>query len=77
LGGLAYGFDREFPLLHRLSRLAPLFVSPEGTGCNRYVSILTEEDGGLFAIWERSTDTHAQPLFGNRLSVNRLTGILS
>jgi len=77
LGGLAYGFDREFPQLHRLSRLAPLFVSPEGTGCNRYVSILTEEDGGLFAIWERSTDTHAQPLFGNRLSINRLTGLLS
>jgi hypothetical protein len=45
---LAYGFDRDFPQMQRLSRLAPLFVSPEGTGANRYVSVLKEEDGSLF-----------------------------
>ena len=77
LGGLAYGFDREFPQLHRLSRLAPLFVSPEGTGCSRYVSVLTEEDGDLFAIWQRSSTIAAQPLVGHHLSAARVASILS
>ena len=77
LGGLAYGFDRGFPKLHRLSRLAPLFVSPEGTGCSRYVSVLAEEDGGFFAIWQRSVATEAQPLIGSRLSATRVRSLLS
>ena len=77
LGGLAYGFDRHFPRLHRLSRLEPLFVSPEGTGCSRYASVLTEADGGLFASWERSTRTRSQPLFGHRLSPGRVASLLS
>ena len=77
LGGLAYGFDREFPRLHRLSRLEPLFVSPEGTGCSRYVSVLTEEDGGLFATWQRSTRTRSQPLCGHRLKAARVASLLS
>jgi len=77
LGGLAYGFDRQFPHLHRLSHLQPLFVSPEGTGCSRYVSVLTEADGGLFATWQRSTSTRSQPLFGHRLTPRRVESLLS
>ena len=77
LGGLAYGFDRHFPHLHRISRLEPLFVSPEGTGCSRYASVLTEKDGGLFAIWQRSTATRSQPLFGHRLSARRVERLLT
>ncbi len=77
LGGLTYGFDREFPAQHRLSRLEPLFVSPEGTGASRYVSVLSEADGGLFATWERSTPTRSQPLFGHRLNAARVTSILT
>jgi len=77
LGGLAYGFDRDFPYLHRLSRLVPLFVSPEGTGCSRYVSVLAEEDGSLFAIWQRSVASGAQPLFGHRLTPARVASLLS
>ena len=77
LGGLAYGFDRQFPRLHRLSHLQPLFVSPEGTGCSRYASVLTEADGGLFATWQRSTSTHSQPLFGHRLTPARVKSLLS
>ena len=77
LGGLAYGFDRQFPRLHRLSHLQPLFVSPEGTGCSRYVSVLTEADGGLFATWQRSTSTRSQPLFGHRLTPRRVESLLS
>lgn len=77
LGGLAYGFDRQFPRLHRLSRLEPLFVSPEGTGCSRYASVLTEADGGLFATWQRSIPTRSQPLFGHRLTPARVKSLLS
>ncbi|MDE2814255.1 MAG: hypothetical protein OXM01_14585 [Gemmatimonadota bacterium] len=77
LGGLAYGFDRQFPRLHRLSHLQPLFVSPEGTGCSRYVSVLTEADGGLFATWQRSTQTRSQPLFGHRFTPRRVETLLS
>ena len=54
-----------------------LFRSPEGTGCSRYVSVLTEEDGGMLAIWQRSVATQAQPLFGNRLTAARVASILS
>ena len=77
LGGLAYGFDRDFPRLHRLSRLAPLFVSPQGTGANRYVSVLTEENGDLFATWERSSATRSQPLVAHRLSAARIERLLT
>jgi hypothetical protein len=77
LGGLAYGFDRYFPALHRLSRLQPLLVSPEGTGCSRYVSVLIEENGSMLATWQRSVATQAQPLFGNRLTAARVASILS
>lgn len=77
LGGLAYGFDRDFPRLHRLSRLAALFVSPQGTGSNRYVSVLTEENGDLFATWERSSATRSQPLVAHRLSATRIERLLT
>jgi hypothetical protein len=77
LGGLAYGFDREFPALHRLSRLEPLFVSPEGSGSSRYVSVLSEADGSLFATWERSTPSRSQPLFGHRLTTARVASLLT
>ena len=77
LGGLAYGFDAEFPRLHRLSRLAPLFVSPEGTGCSRYVSVGKEDDGGLLAIWERSSRSRSQPLVSHRLTGARVARLLS
>ena len=77
LGGLAYGFNRHFPHLYRISRLEPLFVSPEGTGCSRYASVFTEKDGGLFAIWQRSMATRSQPLFGHRLSARRVERLLT
>lgn len=76
LGGLAYGWDRDFPKLTRLSRLEPLFVSAHGTGCNRYVSVLAEPSGHLFATWQQSNEAQAQPLMGNRLSPGRIASIL-
>ena len=40
LGGACYGLADDFPRMTRLSRTFPLFVSPHGTGCSRYVDAL-------------------------------------
>lgn len=76
LGGLAYGLDDDFPHLHRLSRLAPAFISPQGTGANRYVSVLPEVNGDLFAIWEQSAASCAQPLMAHRLTAVQVRNLL-
>ncbi|MDA0334561.1 MAG: exo-alpha-sialidase [bacterium] len=76
LGGVAWGLDQDFPRgVRRLSVMAPCFVSPAGTGCNRYVSAITDDDG-MFAIWQQSNRRKAQPLMGHRLSPRRLRSIL-
>jgi hypothetical protein len=77
LGGLAYGFDQDFPRLHRLSQLNPLFVSPEGTRSNRYVSVLDEGEGGLWATWQRSVASGAQPLFLHHLKSEKVRALLA
>ncbi|NKB66294.1 MAG: exo-alpha-sialidase [Candidatus Latescibacteria bacterium] len=77
LGGLAYGFDRDFPRLHRLSLLQPLFVSPHGTGCSRYATVTADNDGSFFALWERSSPSGGQPLVGHRLTAGRIASILA
>jgi len=53
LGGLAYFENNNFSNITRISKLAPLFISPNGTGCSRYVSI-TEMEKGYFVIWQQS-----------------------
>ena len=49
IGGLAWGWDEEFPKLRKLSVDFPFFISPHGTGCSRYVSATFIEDGSVFA----------------------------
>jgi hypothetical protein len=77
LGGVAWGLDQDFPHgVRRLSVMGPCFVSPVGTGCNRYVSAMAD-DGGLFAIWQQSNRRRSQPLMGHRLSPRRVRNLLS
>jgi hypothetical protein len=77
LGGVAWGWDRSFPGgLQRISRLEPLFVSPHGTGCSRYVSVLPDE-GDLFALWQQSNQRQAQPLMAHRLTEKRVRALLA
>jgi len=64
LGGLAWGWDSEFPGIQRLSVDFPLFVSLHGTGCSRYVSTLAI-GGGIMASWQQSQPDRSQPLVGN------------
>jgi hypothetical protein len=76
LGGVAWAYDRDAPAgLRRLSRLAPVFVSRHGTGCNRYVSAVADDDG-VFAVWQQSNRRRAQPLMAHRLSARRLRSLL-
>ncbi|MGB9677836.1 MAG: exo-alpha-sialidase, partial [Candidatus Ratteibacteria bacterium] len=75
IGGLAYGFDSYFPEIYRLSLYFPLFVSPYGTGCNRYVSAFWDGEK-IYAIWQRSISDFSQPLFINIVDVEEIERIL-
>jgi len=66
IGGLAAGFDGDFPDIARLTLDRPLFVSPHGTGCSRYVTAFETEEGYI-ATWEQSQPDGSQPLVVNRV----------
>ncbi|MCP4847476.1 MAG: exo-alpha-sialidase [Verrucomicrobiaceae bacterium] len=75
IGGLACGVDSKFPELTRISTEEPLFVSPYGTGCSRYVSTLVTEEG-ILATWQQSQPDLSQPLVGNFVEMDRIVEIL-
>ena len=76
LGGLAWGFDDEFPKLHRISQDFPLFVSPHATGCSRYASATFLADGALVAAWQQVAADGSQPLVGHSLEAEEVARIL-
>ena len=76
LGGCGYYENGDFERFHRLSRLFPMFVSPKGTGCSRYVSVLECEDG-FYAVWQQSQADSSQPTVMNFLSRDKAEQILS
>lgn len=61
LGGVAYFLEGDCSRIHRLSRMFPAFVSPFGTGCSRYVDVLSTSDG-FHATWQQSQPDLSQPL---------------
>ncbi len=71
LGGLAYMLDHRWENVHRLSRHAPAFISPWGTGCSRYVSVLATPNG-MYAIWQQSQPDFSQPLVMNFLDKSQI-----
>jgi hypothetical protein len=75
LGGAFLGRDEAFPEMDRLSPLRPLFVSPWGTGCSRYVGALVTEQGVL-AVWQQGQADGSQPLVGHSLSMEEVEQIL-
>lgn len=75
IGGLAYGFDEEFPVIYRLSRYFPLFYSPEGTGCSRYVSAFYDGEK-IYTTWQRSFSDLSQPLVMNIVRIEEIEEIL-
>ena len=62
--------------LERLSDLSPLFLSPWGTGCSRYVSTLLTQQG-ILATWEQGQEDGSQPLVGHFLPMEEIERILS
>lgn len=75
IGGLLWdGQEQSLPLA-RLSPNEPLFVSPWGTGCSRYVDIAVL-DGGLFATWQQSQPDRSQPLVSHFLPMEAVEHIL-
>jgi hypothetical protein len=76
IGGLAWGFDKDFPHMASLTVEAPLFTSPTGTGCSRYVSTMTDERG-ILATWQQSQPDLSQPLVAHRLAMEEIERILA
>jgi hypothetical protein len=66
VGGAAYVVDGDLSRMMRLSKHQPLFVSPHGTGCSRYVDVLATE-AGYYATWQQSQPDGSQPLVMNFL----------
>lgn len=75
IGGIAAGVDDEFPKIASVSIEAPLFISPHGTGCSRYVATLVTEDG-IFANWQQSQPDLSQPLVGHFVPMEKVDEIL-
>ena len=76
IGGAFFGWDSEFPHMARLSALDPLFISPHGTGCSRYVETMVTADG-VWAIWEQGQADESQPLVGHFLPMAEVVRLLS
>lgn len=76
IGGIAVGNDRDLTNIESLSIESPLFISPHGTGCSRYVATFVDESG-IFATWQQSQDDLSQPLVGHFLPMERVNEILS
>ena len=76
LGGAMIGLDKEFPQMERLSLLEPLFISPWGTRCSRYVKTLITSSG-IHAIWQQSQIDGSQPLVYHFLPMQQVESILS
>ena len=64
LSGAAVAPECNLAASERLSVVAPLFVSPTGTGSSRYIDVL-ETDEGYYATWEQSQPDQSQPLVMN------------
>jgi hypothetical protein len=75
ISGAFFGPAGSWEGFERLSYLAPLFISPYGTGCSRYADVLVTTEG-LFATWQQSQNDLSQPLVGHSLSMDQVAAIL-
>ncbi len=76
IGGLAFAAGDGIGQIERLSVNLPLFTSPMGTGCSRYVDVL-ETAEGFYATWQQSQEDLSQPLVMNFLSREEAEAILA
>ena len=76
IGAVALGADEALPSIQSICDEEPLFISPHGTGCSRYVATAVTGDG-IFANWQQSQSDLSQPLVGHFLSNTEIETILS
>lgn len=76
IGGALWQPGETFADAERLSDISPMFVSPHGTGCSRYVSTLATGDG-ILAAWQQGQEDGSQPLVGYRLPSSEIRAILA
>lgn len=67
IAGLAACSGDRIGELRRLTTAFPLFTSPWGTGCSRYIHTCAAEEG-VYATWQQSQPSGAQPLVMRYLS---------
>ncbi len=75
LGGLGYYAGDDLSSMERMSKLAPEFLSPYGTGSSRYVDVLSTEEG-YYATWQQSRKDGSQALVMNFLPAAEAARIL-
>ena len=76
LGGVAYIQNGSFDHIERLSKFLPAFISPYGTGCSRYVDVVSTKSG-LLATWQQSQTDLSQPLVMNVLTHQEVADFLT
>ncbi|NJL92487.1 MAG: hypothetical protein HC915_01575 [Anaerolineae bacterium] len=76
IGGAMIATQPDLADAQRLSRLAPWFLSPHGTGSSRYASTLVTQEG-IWATWQQAQPSGAQPLVGHFLPMARVIDLLS
>jgi hypothetical protein len=76
IGGLAVANDDGVKEIERLSVNLPLFTSPMGTGCSRYVDVLETEEG-FYATWQQSQEDLSQPLVMNFVDMEQVRKIFA
>ena len=59
----------------RISKNAPAFISPWGTGCSRYVDVLDAGDD-YYVTWQQSQQDLSQPLVLNKVEKKAVIEIL-
>ena len=76
LGGVAYCQNGDLTTVERLSVIQPMFVSPHGTGCSRYVDVL-ETSENYIATWQQSQQDGSQPLVMNVVPRSEIESLLT
>ena len=76
LGGLAYYENDDLHSVERLSIIEPMFVSPYGSGCSRYVDVL-ETGEHYYATWQQAQADGSQPLVMNVVPRSDLEKLLA
>ena len=73
IAGLAAYSGERIEEIRRITTKLPIFTSPWGTGCSRYIHTCATEDG-VYATWQQSQPSGAQPLVMRYLSWEKIRG---